>query len=71
MKNGICPKCAGAAVYELKPRGKDRRVIIAPLTWLEPTLYVCQACGYSETYFLDSVDHSKLPAYGRRVKPAS
>lgn len=71
MRDGICPTCAAAAVYAIVPTGHDGKLTIGPITSVVATLYICQACGYSETYFLSQADRDKLPDYGRRVPPAA
>lgn len=73
MKNGHCPKCASQEVYYSDAQGvqhgftdaarmrifKDKKWV-PDIAVLEMAYYVCQSCGYCETYVLKLAELAKL-----------
>jgi predicted nucleic-acid-binding Zn-ribbon protein len=73
MQNGHCPKCSGQEVYFSDARGiqqgiteesylnifKDKKWV-PDVALLKMAYYVCQTCGYFETYVAELDKLAKL-----------
>lgn len=68
---GICPKCGGAHVVQIKASVWSRGysyIYVGVFTYLYPSKYICSDCGFIESYIDDPKDLNKLKGKFRFVK---
>lgn len=71
IRQGICPRCQADAIYTdgaWKPYRPDQ-LWISPKVLTRITHFVCQSCGYIESYVLDETARAELERYWLRLEP--
>lgn len=71
IRQGMCPRCHANTIYTdgTWHNRQPEQIWIAPHTLTRVTHFVCQSCGYMESYVLDEAARAELDRHWLRLEP--